>query len=285
MAEPRVEIEVGGSKDVEMTGASETPAPQSQPADDAEPAADPAPTEENDATAKSPENSKENQFLDYLKSPIVELVVGKGEEQTVLTAHQAILTLSPYFAEEVSKFPEDGPRRIFLEDESIDTVGCFLQYQYTGEYFPKRLAAPSEGLETDPAIPEVDETGQQLLKHARVYTLAEKLGINKLKSLAHGKIHRIHSTAKGEIEYAKYVYTHTKADDTIRKPVAAFWATRSHVLRHEAEADFRTLCLQYPQFGFDVLSLVLDQREKRAQDRETASPAVKGSARKRARML
>jgi len=59
------------------------------------------------------------------------------------------------------------------------------------------------------------------------------------------------------------VYATTPKDDTtIRKPVAAFWATRSHVLRHEAEEEFRAMCLEYPQFGFDVLSLVLDQREK-----------------------
>jgi hypothetical protein len=45
------------------------------------------------------------------------------------------------------------------------------------------------------------------------------------------------------------------------------------------------MCLEFPQFGFDVLSLVLDQKEKRAQDREVmGSPMVKGSARKRARV-
>jgi hypothetical protein len=86
-----------------------------------------------------------------------------------------------------------------------------------------------------------------------------------LKSLAHSKIHRTNSTAKGEIVYARYVYQNTSRDDTtIRKPVAAFWATRSHILRREAEDEFRSMCLEFPQFGFDVLSLVLDQKEKRS---------------------
>ena len=116
-----------------------------------------------------------------------------------------------------------------------------------------------------------------------MYTLAQKLGVDELKTLAQGKIHRINSTARGEIAFARYVYGNTSPDDkTIRKPVAAFWATRSHVLRHEAEEEFRRMCLEYPQFGFDVLSLVLDQKEKRVHER-TASPSVKGSARKRAR--
>jgi hypothetical protein len=36
--------------------------------------------------------------------------------------------------------------------------------------------------------------------------------------------------------------------------VANFWATRSHTLRSEAEDEFKSLCLEFPQFGFDILS-------------------------------
>ena len=65
----------------------------------------------------------------------------------------------------------------------------------------------------------------------------------------------MNSTAKGEIAYARYVYAHTQPDDaSIRAPVANFWATRSHTLRAEAEEEFRMMCLEYPQFGYDVLS-------------------------------
>lgn len=174
-------------------------------------------------------------------------------------------------------------RKINLPDESIDAVGSFLQFQYTGDYFPRRVQTPGGGLEHDPTAPDVDDTGDQLLKHARVYTLAEKLGSPALKTLAHSKIHRISSTARGEIAYARYVYANTSPDDVvIRRPIAAFWATRSHVLRHEAEMEFRTMCLEFPQFGFDVLSLVLDQKEKRSHGPDPDS-AVKGSARKRQR--
>ncbi|KAK2732524.1 hypothetical protein FQN55_004061 [Onygenales sp. PD_40] len=283
MSEPRVELpEIPvESADIEMAGSTETPV-EAESADVAEGDAENAAGGEGETPA--PESPAAT-FIDYLKSPIVELVVGRGEEQTTLTAHQALLTPSPFFKDAVAQLPEAGPRRIFLEDELLDTIGCFLQYQYTGEYFPRRL--PGEGLEVDPTVPDVDDTGDQLLKHARVYTLAEKIGLPTLKSLAHGKIHRVNSTARGEIAYARYVYGNTPADDiTIRMPVAAFWATRSHVLRHEAEAEFKSMCLEYPQFGFDVLSLVLDQKEKRHHEREAAAetPTAKGSARKRARV-
>jgi len=42
------------------------------------------------------------------------------------------------------------------------------------------------------------------------------------------------------------------------------------------------MCLEFPQFGFDVLSLVLDQREKRSAARDDDTP-MKGSSRKRMR--
>ena len=109
--------------------------------------------------------------------------------------------------------------------------------------------------------------------------VAEPSRAKELQSLAHSKIHRINSTAQGEIAYARYVYLSTPSDDTtIRKPIAAFWAHRSHVLRHEAEEAFRKMCLDFPEFAFDVLSLVLDAKEK-TKDKEPV-----GSSRKRARV-
>ncbi|KAF2763132.1 hypothetical protein EJ05DRAFT_472064 [Pseudovirgaria hyperparasitica] len=238
---------------------------------------------EVDDTAALPETEPEipvrTTFLDYLRSPIVQLSVGSGTDQTLLSAHEALLTQSPFFAGRCASFANDVPRLIELPDEDLEATGSLLEYLYHGEYFPKRLGGGKDmALENDPSIPSPDDTGASLLRHAKVYTLADKFGLPALKSLAHSKIHRTSSTAKGEIAYAKFVYKETSADDhTLRKPVAAFWATRSHVLRHEAEVEFRQMCLEYPQFGFDVLNLVLDQKERREP---TVQP---GSSRKRAR--
>jgi hypothetical protein len=123
-----------------------------------------------------------------------------------------------------------------------------------GDYFPRKIAGTRD-LERDPSTPAVDETGDQLLKHARVYTLADTLQLPALQSLASSKIHCVNSTAKGEIAYARYVYAYTQKDDSaIRAPVVNFWAMRSHTLRAEAEDEFRMMCLEFPQFGYDVLS-------------------------------
>ena len=66
-------------------------------------------------------------------------------------------------------------KRIELADDELDAVSCFLEYLYTGEYFPRKT--PSGTLEPDKSSPAIDDTGDQLLKHAKVYTLAEKLSV------------------------------------------------------------------------------------------------------------
>lgn len=153
---------------------------------------------------------------------------------------------------------------------------CFLQFQYTRDYTvpgSKAAAAPESGS---------DESGKQLLHHARVYTLAEKLGLPELKSLAHKKIHMVGGTPAGELVYARYVYTHTPAEDTvIRRPIAAYWASHSHKLRHGIEEEFKKLCIEVPEFTFDMLTIVLDRKEK-SRDAEVDS-TPRGSARKRLR--
>ncbi len=47
-------------------------------------------------------------FLQYLSSPIVTLLIGGGDTETVLTAHQGLLTQSTFFAEACADFADDG---------------------------------------------------------------------------------------------------------------------------------------------------------------------------------
>lgn len=223
---------------------------------------------------------------------MIELVVGQGADATTVTAHQDLLTKSPYFEQACSSLT-GSRRQIQLPDDDVEAVGSIIEYLYLGDYFPRTTA--NKTLESHPSIPDIDGPGELLLKHARIYTLAEKFMMPALKSTAHAKIHQTTSTARGEINYARYVYRYTSADDSaIRAPIAAFWAQRSHVLRHEAEEEFRAMCLEFPQFGFDVLSKVLDQREKRQGGPGAAAaagrPSVRvetpgtGKGRKRARL-
>ena len=47
-------------------------------------------------------------FVDHLKSPVVELLVGEGEGQALLTAHQSLLTQSPFFEDACSQFSDNA---------------------------------------------------------------------------------------------------------------------------------------------------------------------------------
>ena len=62
------------------------------------------PAEQGPENAGGPQMS----FLSYLTSPIVTLVVGNGDAAAVLTAHQALLEISPYFNAICAAFTEDG---------------------------------------------------------------------------------------------------------------------------------------------------------------------------------
>ncbi|KAK0703248.1 hypothetical protein B0T26DRAFT_744221 [Lasiosphaeria miniovina] len=222
-------------------------------------------------------------FLQYLTSPIITLLVGSGDNETILTAHQGLLTESPFFSAACAEFLDDGsPHHIELPSEDFDAISCFLEFLYTGDYFPRKIPG-QRALEKDSSTPDVDATGDQLLKHAKVYTLAEKFGLSQLKNLAWSKIHLVKSTAMAEIAYARYVYEFTSKDDSsIRAPVASFWATRSHTLCAEAEEQFRGLCLEFPQFGYDILTRVLNEKLKRERD-EKLHLVMPSSARKRPR--
>ena len=50
-------------------------------------------------------------FTIYLSSPIVTLIIGLGDGHTMLTAHQALLQQSPYFADICKGFVDDGSVR------------------------------------------------------------------------------------------------------------------------------------------------------------------------------
>lgn len=110
-------------------------------------------------------------WTSYLKSPIIEILIGQGDQQATLTAHQDLLTQSPFFEQKCADFAAGAPKRIELLEDDVDAMGSVLEYLYKGEYFPKRIG---EHLETDPSLPQVDESGEQLLRHAKIYNLAEK---------------------------------------------------------------------------------------------------------------
>jgi hypothetical protein len=62
-------------------------------------------------------------FAQYLSSPVVTLMIGTGEHETILTAHQGLLVQSPYFAEACAEFADDGS---VCWSGCLGSMGCFV---------------------------------------------------------------------------------------------------------------------------------------------------------------
>lgn len=83
-------VEGAGEDESAAAGAGEMPFAEMETVNDPEPV---------------PERTS---FISYLTSPMVTLIVGSGETETILTAHQALLTLSPFFEAACDQFSDDG---------------------------------------------------------------------------------------------------------------------------------------------------------------------------------
>lgn len=57
-------------------------------------------------------------FVSFLASPIINLSIGPAEAPTSLTAHQALLAQSPYFAEVCKSFVDDGSVSLYSSTKS-----------------------------------------------------------------------------------------------------------------------------------------------------------------------
>ena len=63
-------------------------------------------------------------YIDYLKSSVIGLLVGHGDEQALLTAHQALLVTSPWFADACAKFNDD----VSVRTPYTPSSSCFYCY-------------------------------------------------------------------------------------------------------------------------------------------------------------
>jgi hypothetical protein len=103
--EGNVDVEMGGDDVVEVEAVANAEAEQN--GDDPE---DGLPFQNEEEQTKPARIT----YIDYLKSPIIELNIGQSDEQTTLTAHQTLLVQSPFFAEACAQF---GPSTSVRNDD------------------------------------------------------------------------------------------------------------------------------------------------------------------------
>lgn len=82
----------------------------------------------------------------FLKSPIIEIAIGEGDNQTILTAHQTLLIESPLLSEFVNKFEASGPVSTYLRcrlDFAFHTLLYTNQTTSAASPFPQKTSMPS----------------------------------------------------------------------------------------------------------------------------------------------
>jgi len=107
--EGNVDVEMGGDAVVEVEAVANAEAEQNGDPEDGLPF-------QNEEEEARPARIT---YVDYLRSPIIELNIGQGDEQTILTAHQALLVQSPFFAEACAQF---GPSTSVRNSETAITL-------------------------------------------------------------------------------------------------------------------------------------------------------------------
>ncbi|OBT81355.1 hypothetical protein VE02_10214 [Pseudogymnoascus sp. 03VT05] len=126
--------------------------------------------------ARKPELASGNTFDSlFNNSKYADVKLYLGESKTQFLAHQVVLgTRSPYFDDALrSEFKEGITHEFTYDEESPHALWRVLQYMYTGNYTDE----PSECLES-----EGDDL--ELLKHPRVYALADMFRMEELKNLS-----------------------------------------------------------------------------------------------------
>jgi hypothetical protein len=109
----------------------------------------------NDGGAEEEPASERTSFISYLTSPVVTLIVGEGENETILTAHQALLALSPFFKEACAQFSDDGSVSVVAAPRGPSRPGPDGQWSsripFQGSLTrPRRLAPSSPARSSSP---------------------------------------------------------------------------------------------------------------------------------------
>ena len=111
-------VEPTGDVEMTETNTQETPAENSQDVEGEQVEN----ADETTLTATEEVVEPRVTFANYLMSPIVTLLIGSGD-QSILSAHQGLLTQSPYFKDICDAFVEDGsvstPRADHLQHTNV----------------------------------------------------------------------------------------------------------------------------------------------------------------------
>ncbi|KFY28058.1 hypothetical protein V491_00664 [Pseudogymnoascus sp. VKM F-3775] len=167
-----------------------------------------------------------------------------GESKTSFPAHRLVLgTRSPYFDVALqSKFKEASTGEFVFDKESPHALWRALQYMYTGDY-------------TDDSSPSLSSEGDdlELLKHLRVYALADMFQIENLKTIACKKFQQQlqhHWISDTFVDCIREVYMTSRDSDATRKAVVNVVSSHQELVKKQ---PFQDLIREVGDFAVDLI--------------------------------
>ncbi|KAK8900789.1 hypothetical protein QC760_010553 [Botrytis cinerea] len=209
----------------------------------------------NPATSTQESNSNLNRVFDSLfnNSKYSDMTIYLGESKIPFASHRAILGMRcPYFDDVLqSGFKESITNEISFEKDSPHALWRVLHYIYTGDYSDE----PSEILDS-----EGDDL--ELLKHPRVFALADMFRIEQLKILACEKFKKQlqqHWISDTFPDCIREVYTTSNDIDikTIRNAVVSVVALHKKELVEKR--SFQELIREIGDFAVDLVLRVTQE--------------------------
>ncbi|KFY42048.1 hypothetical protein V494_02644 [Pseudogymnoascus sp. VKM F-4513 (FW-928)] len=201
---------------------------------------------DSEATPRKPELASGNTFDSlFNNSKYADVKLYLGESKTQFLAHQVVLgTRSPYFDDALrSEFKEGITHEFTYDKDSPHALWRVLQYMYTGNYTDE----PSECLES-----EGDDL--ELLKHPRVYALADMFRMEELKTLSCKKFElqlQQHWITDAFPDCIREVYTISMEGSSIRKAVVD--AVFSHKKALVQKRAFQEVVREVGDFAIELV--------------------------------
>ncbi|KFY03940.1 hypothetical protein V490_00042 [Pseudogymnoascus sp. VKM F-3557] len=170
-----------------------------------------------------------------------------GESKTTFPAHRLVLGIrSPYFDDALqSKFKEAVTNEFIFDKDSPHALWRVLQYIYTGDYADDSSQSLSS---------EGDDV--ELLRHPRVYALADMFRMEDLKTLACKKFElqlQQHWISDTFVDCIREVYMTSRVSDATRKAVVRTVFLHKELVNKQ---PFQDLIREVGDFAADLVSVL-----------------------------
>lgn len=168
----------------------------------------------------------------------VTILVGKDKKPFCVHEDQLCEVSSFFKAAFTSGFREASDKKMELVEEDEDTFDRFIQWLYSQQY----------------EMPGEETEGGGFMEPLKLFVLAEKFDVSKLKSLLMTRMFAMgkRDAYRPQLDAIAYAYAHTSTSSKIRKLLADWYACKISYQWYKDDPA-QKLFRENPEFTTDVL--------------------------------